>query len=723
MELQHFSHQHPLEERSNKNEKFYCSGCGEMVSGPTFSCVACGFHLHKQCAEAPSEMNHPFHRNHNFNLLVSSPYEVGNIICDFCDQTCENFVYHCSCGLDLHIKCALLSYNIAQKRTAEFQHIARIDPLISVENRPQKLENAKCFACWKPLLDAVYFSPDCGFYLHVKCADLSAEINHLLHPQHPLILQFNSQRLSCKICQKPQDRGFVYSCSSPCEFVLHVECAAMPTKLSQLYYHRKHPLTLQFVDEALPCHLCQKTEVSETVHYLCSICKFVLHVGCVSLPPTIIEDKVHHEHNFTVLRREVSLICDACGTSGNFVPYICSTCNHIVHKKCISLPPIIKFFRHPHPIFHTYFLEEHGFETWECRHCYEEVNPDHGSYFCSKCNYIVHVNCALAETYFYHVVDSVETDEAVELSFKHVTATSIKHFSHDHDLTFSEDIVGDKQCDGCLLSISASCYYCAQCDFFLHKSCAELPMKKHIWFHLHQRLPRLTSGCIFRCGICSSEISGFAYTCDECENPYCLRCALVSDITKCEGHEHPLAFYPNYEGLCNACGGSTDDGANRCKSCNFNLHDACLILPLTARNKYDEHPYKLTYHDNNNYSKSHYCDICEEKRNPNHWFYHCEICDNSAHPDCALGKYSFIKPGSICKLEDHPHPLTFVQQVHYYPECLICGNHCLDLALECTIGCSYIVHWECVKPRPFRYWTTIKLLPRDETSKQLIDGT
>ncbi|XVF83467.1 hypothetical protein PTKIN_Ptkin16aG0488900 [Pterospermum kingtungense] len=642
MELQHFSHQHPLvfiEEWSNENEKFYCSGCGEMVSGPTFSCVACGFHLHKQCAEAPSEMNHPFHRNHNFNLL--------------------------------------------------------------------KLENANCFACWKPLLDAVHFSPDGGFYLHVKCADLSAEINHLLHPQHPLILQFNSQRLSCSICRKPQDRGLVYSCSSPCEFVLHIECSAIPT--------------LQFVDEPLPCHLCQKTEDSETVHYLCSICKFVLHVGCASLPPTTIEDKPRHEHNFTLLRRELSLNCDACGTLGNFVPYICSTCNHIVHKKCISLPPIIKFSRHYHPILHTYFLEKRGFEKWECRVCHEEVNTEHGSYFCSECNYIVHVNCALEDPLRYYVVDSIETDEAVELSFKNVTATSIKHFSHDHNLTLSEDIVGDKQCDGCLLTTPAYCYYCSQCDFFLHKSCAELPMKKHIWYHHHQRLLRLTSGCIFQCEICSSETSGFAYTCDECEERHCLRCALVLDITKCEGHEHSLSFYRKYEGLCNACGGSTDF-VYRCKSCNFNLDNICLILPLRARHKYDEHPYKLTYHDNN-YSKSHYCDICEEKRNPNHWFYHCEICDNSAHPDCAFGKYSFIKPGSTCKLEDHPHPLTFVQQVHYYPECLICGNHCLDLALECTIGCSYIVHWECVKPRPFGYWTTIKLLPRDETSKQLIDGT
>ncbi|XVF83491.1 hypothetical protein PTKIN_Ptkin16aG0492500 [Pterospermum kingtungense] len=499
MVLQHFSHRHPLvfiEERSNESEKVHCSGCGEMVSGPTFSCVDCGFHLHKQCAEAPCELIHPFHRSHSFSLLQRHPYKQGRCLCDFCDQTCETFVYHCSCGLDLHIKCALFSYNIAEKGIEEFQHIAHVDPLISTENRPEKLKNAQCFACWKPLLDSVYFSPDCGFYLHVTCVALPAEINHFLHPQHPLVLQFNSQRLSCHICQKPQRRGLVYSCSSPCNFVLHIGCA-IPTKLNQLYYHRKHPLTLQLVDEPLPCHICQKTEDTDTVCSLCSICKFVLHVRCASLSP-VIEDKLHHEHHFSLLPREVSLICDAC-----------------------------------------------------------------------------------AQPYFYHAIDSIETDEAMELSFEKVAATSIKHFSHDHNLTLCEEIVGDKQCDGCLLSILASCYYCSQCDFFLHKSCAELPMKKHIWSHFHQRLLRLTSGYIFRCQFCYSETSGFAYTCDECNGRYCLGCALLPDIHRCEGHEHPLPFFRKFEGSCNACGDSIT-AAFRCKSCNFNLDGICLRLPLIA---------------------------------------------------------------------------------------------------------------------------------------------
>ncbi|OMO97071.1 hypothetical protein COLO4_14900 [Corchorus olitorius] len=82
-------------------------------------------------------------------------------------------------------------------------------------------------------------------------------------------------------------------------------------------------------------------------------------------------------------------------------------------------------------------------------------------------------------------------------------------------------------------------------------------------------------------------------------------------------------------------------------------------------------------------------------------FTFCEICNTSAHSKCVVGEYSFIKPGGIYKeWEGHPHPLTFVQKLHLYPECNKCGNLCFDLALECNHSdCTYIVHWNCIKLR------------------------
>ncbi|OMP10655.1 hypothetical protein COLO4_04369 [Corchorus olitorius] len=79
--LQHFSHRHPLvfnqDQSQGSDQKAYCSGCGELVRGPSFSCVACGFYLDEKCAKASLELNHPFHPNHSFELLEKHPYKKG----------------------------------------------------------------------------------------------------------------------------------------------------------------------------------------------------------------------------------------------------------------------------------------------------------------------------------------------------------------------------------------------------------------------------------------------------------------------------------------------------------------------------------------------------------------------------------------------------------------------------------------------------------------------
>ncbi|MFQ6646833.1 hypothetical protein Gotur_019295, partial [Gossypium turneri] len=31
-------------------------------------------------------MDHPFHRNHNLNLLARNPYKAGTGTCDFCKK-------------------------------------------------------------------------------------------------------------------------------------------------------------------------------------------------------------------------------------------------------------------------------------------------------------------------------------------------------------------------------------------------------------------------------------------------------------------------------------------------------------------------------------------------------------------------------------------------------------------------------------------------------------
>ncbi|EOY18286.1 Cysteine/Histidine-rich C1 domain family protein, putative [Theobroma cacao] len=656
MEIQHPSHNHPLvfkEERSHESdEKAYCHGCGEVVSGPKYSCVACGFHLDKNCAEAPSGLNHPFHRNHSLDHLATHGKRWFN--CDFCNKRCDNFVYRCSpCTLNLHIKCALFSYNIAEKNIGELQHIAHNDPLISTENHSVKLKYAHCFVCWTPLLDSSYFSLDYGFCLHKKCVELAFEINHPCHYQHALFLQFNCDCLPCEICQETQVRGFVYCCS---------------------------------------------------------MCKVALHIDCVSPSPII--EVSSHEHSFTRCLRQFSFICCACGTPGNYTPYFCPTCSLTVHKSCISLPCIIKSIWHHHLVFHDYFLVENECGILECGICHEEVNKEYGSYYCSECKFIVHVKCVLKDKMLYYEIASKDAFEKLienptflvikEIKLgENVINREIKHFSHEHNLVLYDEVRDDKYCDCCSLLIETSFYHCSKCDFYLHKSCAELPMKSRGFF---APLPlNLIPNHFFKCILCGSLRTGFAYKCEG--SCLCVQCAELPLSYTSQAHKkHLLFFYMKYNGQCNACGTSIIGGSTyRCKGCNFNLHALCALAPLTARHKCDEHSLKLTYHEVNDYSESHSCDICEKRRNPNIWFYHCALCDKSAHPKCVLGDYSFIKLGRrISAKTDHPHSLILVQKVYLYPECSKCGQLCLDLALECTdTRCSFIIHWRCSRLKDF----------------------
>ncbi|KAL4272808.1 hypothetical protein GQ457_13G025790 [Hibiscus cannabinus] len=727
MESQHFGHIHPMvfdDVPSNRTEEVTCSRCGEMVSGSSFSCAECGVYLHKKCAEAPAEIDHPFHCDHSLVLLPKPPYRRGRAFCNFCGQTCEKFVYHCSCNLDLHIKCALLSFNIAKKKLGELKRVTIKVPLVSAgdDDKGHETERAdpKCFTCREPLSGAMHFSLDCGFNLHKKCVELPHKIKYPIHKNHPLMLQFSVEHFLCKTChRKLPTYGFSYSCS-PCKFAIHVTCAEL-TPILDLPCHRKHSLVLDFKKRP-SCKACQETQQNKFV-YCCSSCNFSLHFECAS-PPLTIEEK-NHEHPFTLFWRQASFICDACGLEGKSVSYICSTCNIVVHKQCIPLPPIIAIPRHKHPIFHKYFLRGRDFRNSDCEICYNEVKIEHGSYSCSNCKFIVHVKCALEKKGWYKVIEANDIDGKLPDDSTMVPRRSInpiicieknedgemtviKHFSHAHNLILEVNLMeehGDganlmeKYCDGCVLPVSNPFYHCSQCDFFLHKRCARLPIKKQLWFHICQRFLTLVVDHIFRCGLCQSECNGFSYRCEKCDIHYCLHCATRSYTIRHPGHKHPLYYDRNHEGRCDACNVKRR-GLFKCKRCSFNLHIQCLRQPLTAWHGYDEHLLALTYKEASTYSKYLYCDICEEKRNSSHWFYRCETCDVSAHPDCVLGRYPFLKPGSIYEeLEDHPHPLTFVKKTYSCPRCHKCGKPCRDLALDCAdSACDYVVHWECAKP-------------------------
>ncbi|XP_052886008.1 uncharacterized protein LOC108484974 isoform X2 [Gossypium arboreum] len=615
-QIQHpFHKEHPLvllAEQSNEALKAYCDGCGELLSAPCFTCIHCNYHLHKQCAEAPLKIpNHPLHPEHSNQgfFLRQRPHYDNDLVygCVLCKEKRNMFFYECrECYFSIDIKCAYLS---SYKFNQPSKHDIHQHPLTFIES-PTTIDVPKrfnCSWCHEPLIDAIYFCFDCPFIIHKKCLDeLPTEIDHLTHRLHPFILNRSDSDYLCNLCQKQHSGPF----------------------------------------------------------YGCSLCHFNINVEC-SWPRSIVEDKSSHQHPFSLLWRQASFICDACDTEGNYISYICLKCCIEVHKKCTSLPRIIKFSRHDHCIFHKHFLQTRELTRQDCKICFNEVKLDRGSYSCGKpdCNYVVHVNCVLENEKLYEVIeDEKQYEELYEKSMQSSIirvievnevgeATKIQHFTHQHYLGLADKMEEeiDRKCDGCMLSISTLFYYCSECPFFLHKTCVELPRIKQHWF-------RQASATLFfkdfqNCDFCDQSCSGFFYEIDEWWD-MCIRCAKVVDIIECEGHQHFLFYDFNYEKECNGCGVENNNGAFRCGECRFALDFGCLTLPHSSLHKIDEHMLNLTYHDDKEQS---YCDICERERDPRLW------------------------------------------KDKGYPKCSSCGKLCQEEILKCEEStCDYIIHCKCL---------------------------
>ncbi|MFQ6644095.1 hypothetical protein Gotur_017717 [Gossypium turneri] len=441
-----------------------------------------------------------------------------------------------------------------------------------------------------------------------------------------------------------------------------------------------------------------------------------------------IQHPFHWQHPLVLVAKQgnegLKAHCDGCGELLSAPCFSCIHCNYHLHKQCAEAPLDIP--NHPlHPkcldarlflgqrpsspssIYGCALCKEKQLTKQDCKICFKEVRLERGSYSCGKlgCNYVVHVNCVLQYDKLYEVIeDEKQCEELEEKSMQSSIirvievnesgeATKIEHLSHQHCLVLADKMEEeiDRKCDGCMLPISKIFYYCSECPFFLHKTCAELPRIKQHWFRQRNATLNFDSSNI-QCDFCRRNSSGFFYYIGE--SWVCIRCAKVADIIECEGHHHFLFFDFQCMEKCNGCGKWCWTSAFRCGKCRFSLDFGCLTLPHSVLHKIDEHKLKLTYHDDKEQS---YCDICEQYKDPSLWYYSCSICDTSAHPECVLGQFPFLKDGSIMPSyfyrNHHHHDLKFFRKVEGFPECSRCGKFCQEEILKCEKStCNYIVH-------------------------------
>ena len=300
--------------------------------------------------------------------------------------------------------------------------------------------------------------------------------------------------------------------------------------------------------------------------------------------PTTEATKVH-DHPLTAIGRWMTLACDLCGKEDKSMPYLCTTCGFGIHTRFAHFPGRLKVVWHDHPLNPIHSLELHQSNSQFCQLCFQKMNTNYGLYYCSKCNFVAHLDCAISwrnmeDINLLEIKEEDSTESKAMLHEHEEIATEIKHFSHKHDLKLIDEVPNNKICDGCVRAIlTPSFYNCVDCIFFLHISCTKLPKIKQHPLHQHPLTLTYSKSYKFRCDACYESCNGFSYHCQICNFDLNVHCSLTSNTLTHACHEYRLYLsIPNHKQKCSICGFERYQ-VFRCTTCDFVLDFKCATLP------------------------------------------------------------------------------------------------------------------------------------------------
>ena len=242
------------------------------------------------------------------------------------------------------------------------------------------------------------------------------QLQHFIHLEHPLVL--NPDNRSGRYCWGCNERvyGPSYSCKECDGYFHHKSCAELPLGLHHPL-HPIHPLILfppWRYREYYKCELCKKYEGVYT--YRCSYCDFNLHITCASLASTTMEPEFHH-HPLTPIWKWITFTCDLCGKKDEGMPYMCQPCGLWIHRTCSIFPRRVKVVRHKHLLHLTHSsLEFHQPDSRFCQICVRKVDTRYGLYYCSRCDFAAHLDCAMGNKEDINLQEFKDEDEVSELN-------------------------------------------------------------------------------------------------------------------------------------------------------------------------------------------------------------------------------------------------------------------------------------------------------------------
>ncbi|XP_062079490.1 uncharacterized protein LOC133783913 [Humulus lupulus] len=304
----------------------------------------------------------------------------------------------------------------------------------------------------------------------------------------------------------------------------------------------------------------------------------------------------NHVHRFMIQHEPIlgNAKCGVCkgDISEPYCFYKCDSCiyRYAVHERCHQIDHP---FHPSHPlILHT------DTDFFICNSCHKRAF-DNGYYECAECDFYMDVKCAR--------MPLVTCDD---LDQEH-----IQHFTHQHPMPLINPITRDgfnkeNECCACRFPCSGSepYYGCERCEYFLHKSCAQLPQQIH-GASVHKEHPltlHIANREFLTCTLCKKS-HFFSFECGQCSIHFCVNCSTMTQAVMFEYHEHPLYFHErlhsdlvdqcdSYDSYCkNPITRGTEELNHTkssmlgCVQCNFKLHLLCGPLPSTIKYEYHIH--------------------------------------------------------------------------------------------------------------------------------------
>ncbi|KAH0782411.1 hypothetical protein KY290_002009 [Solanum tuberosum] len=172
---QHFSHPHILKPIVNPPETLTCNACEQPNNNkPNFhGCNSCQYFLHDNCFNAPRFLNHSSHPSHPLTLHQIPSYSSRSYTCKACGSAGNGFCFSCAaCGFDIHLQCASSPSSILVNN-----HPHQLELHFG---SPYEDKNSKynCDMC-KVIMnkdDWLYYCAGCDFGSHLRCAITNPEV-------------------------------------------------------------------------------------------------------------------------------------------------------------------------------------------------------------------------------------------------------------------------------------------------------------------------------------------------------------------------------------------------------------------------------------------------------------------------------------------------------------------------------------------------------------------